>query len=64
MVVGACLAASVCVAELPKQAKFSKTQLYDKIKGGWAGQMIGCSYGGPTEFKFKFKRIPDDHEIP
>lgn len=64
MVVGACLAASVCVAELPKQAKFSKTQLYDKIKGGWAGQMIGCSYGGPTEFKFKFKRIPDDYEIP
>ena len=25
--------------------------LLDKIKGGWAGQMIGVSYGAPTEFK-------------
>ena len=25
--------------------------LEDKIKGGWAGQMIGVSYGAPTEFK-------------
>ncbi len=24
--------------------------LRDKIKGGWAGKMIGVSYGGPTEF--------------
>ncbi|MFB0973543.1 MAG: ADP-ribosylglycohydrolase family protein, partial [Bacteroidales bacterium] len=24
--------------------------LMDKIKGGWAGQTIGCTYGGPTEF--------------
>ncbi len=23
----------------------------DKMKGGWAGQMIGVSYGAPTEFK-------------
>ena len=23
----------------------------DKLKGGWAGQMIGVSYGAPTEFK-------------
>ena len=24
----------------------------DKIRGAWAGQVIGCTYGGPTEFKF------------
>ena len=22
--------------------------LKDKIKGGWAGQTISCTYGGPT----------------
>ncbi len=25
--------------------------LRDKIKGGWAGQMIGVSFGAPTEFR-------------
>ena len=25
--------------------------LRDKIRGGWAGQMIGVSFGAPTEFK-------------
>jgi ADP-ribosylglycohydrolase len=25
--------------------------LEDKIRGGWAGQMIGVSFGAPTEFK-------------
>ncbi|MDE7142448.1 MAG: hypothetical protein K2O33_06130 [Muribaculaceae bacterium] len=29
----------------------SREQLLDKIKGGWAGQTIGSTYGGPTEFK-------------
>lgn len=38
--------------------------LKDKIKGGWAGQAIGCTYGGPTEFVFRSKMIPDDHDIP
>jgi hypothetical protein len=26
--------------------------LKDKIRGGWAGKMIGVSYGGPTEFGY------------
>jgi len=26
--------------------------LRDKIKGGWAGKMIGVAYGGPTEFRY------------
>ena len=30
---------------LPKEA------LLDKIRGGWAGQMFGVVYGGPTEFR-------------
>lgn len=34
----------------------------DKMKGGWAGQMIGVSYGAPTEFKACGKTY--DAEIP
>lgn len=37
--------------------------LKDKIKGGWAGQTIGCTFGGPTEFRYKGCMIPDSIEI-
>lgn len=40
------------------------TVLEDKIKGGWAGQTISCTYGGPTEFRFQSRMVPDDHDIP
>lgn len=30
--------------------RISRAVLEDKIRGGWAGQMIGVSYGAPTEF--------------
>ena len=29
----------------------TRQALEDKIRGGWAGQMIGVSFGAPTEFK-------------
>jgi hypothetical protein len=41
----------------------SKAVLKDKIKGGWAGQTIGCTFGGPTEFRFKGTFIPDYQPI-
>lgn len=28
-----------------KEYKISKGELLNKIKGGWAGQVIGCTYG-------------------
>ncbi|MCX8107405.1 MAG: ADP-ribosylglycohydrolase family protein, partial [Verrucomicrobiae bacterium] len=31
--------------------KIGRIELEDKIRGGWAGQMIGVAYGAPTEFK-------------
>lgn len=34
--------------------------LRDKVEGGWAGQMIGVSYGYPTEFKFLNEIIPEE----
>ncbi|MGH9159251.1 MAG: ADP-ribosylglycohydrolase family protein [Vicinamibacteraceae bacterium] len=30
--------------------RLSRADLEDKIRGGWVGQMIGVSYGAPTEF--------------
>ncbi len=38
--------------------------LKDKIAGGWAGQTIGCTYGGPTEFDFEGTIIQDYYHIP
>ena len=29
----------------------SRAVLEDKVRGGWAGQMIGVAFGAPTEFK-------------
>jgi hypothetical protein len=31
----------------------SLEELRDKIEGGWAGQMIGVSFGAPTEFRYR-----------
>ena len=31
----------------------STSQLLDKIKGGWAGQTIGVSFGSHTEFRYQ-----------
>jgi hypothetical protein len=45
--------------EYNKAATISIDVLKDKIKGGWAGQTIGCTYGGPTEFKYRGATIHD-----
>src|SRR5678810_77029 len=37
----------------------TKQQLKDKIKGGWAGQTIGVTFGGPYEFRFQGTFIGD-----
>ena len=37
----------------------TRQDLKDRIKGGWAGQLIGCTFGGPTEFRFKSTFIRD-----
>ena len=50
-------------AQLPANVTLSKEVLLDKIKGGWAGQAIGCTYGGPTEFKYTGSLIPEYVQI-
>jgi hypothetical protein len=47
------------ITVLPEKSILSVADLKDKIKGGWAGQTIGCTFGGPTEFKFKGTMIQD-----
>jgi hypothetical protein len=49
--------------EYGKEYSIDKVTLQDKIKGGWAGQTIGCTYGGPTEFKYKGGLMQDQVEI-
>ncbi len=50
--------------DLPQTITMSRSLLLDKIKGGWAGQTIGCTYGGPTEFKYNGTMIQDYVSIP
>jgi len=45
--------------DYPVEFSLSKAELMNKIKGGWAGQTIGCTYGGPTEFRFNGTMIQD-----
>lgn len=47
-----------------KMIKLNTQTLLDKVKGGWAGQVIGCTYGGPTEFRFQGSMIQDYQIIP
>lgn len=64
----ACLCASAPPVKTPKAAPktitLSKTAIQNKIKGGWAGQLIGCTFGGPTEFQFNGTMINDYQPIP
>lgn len=44
------LAVAAASAQTGPYRAISRAQLRDKIEGGWAGQMIGVSFGAPTEF--------------
>ena len=55
---------SKAVEKQGKKIALSEQALKDKVKGAWAGQTLGCSYGGPTEFKFLGTIIQDFVPIP
>ena len=46
-------------ASAQKTITLTKQQLHNKIKGGWAGQTIGVTFGGPYEFRFNGTFIQD-----
>ena len=47
----------------PDTITLSTEKLKDKVRGGWAGQTIGVTYGGPVEFKFNGTFIQDYQPI-
>lgn len=49
--------------KLPSKKTLTKEVLQDKVKGGWAGQTIGVTYGAPYEFKFNGTFIQDYQPI-
>jgi hypothetical protein len=52
-------------ATVPAQTvRLSLDELKDRIAGGWAGQTIGVTYGGPTEFRFNGTMIQPYTPIP
>ena len=57
-----CALLAVGCAQPRDQVTLDKEVLMDKIRGAWAGQVIGCTYGGPTEFKFP-TFIADEYAI-
>jgi hypothetical protein len=60
------LAAIISATAIPlsgQEVRLSKSALLDKIKGGWAGQVIGCTFGAPTEFAWKSTWIQDDQPL-
>src|SRR5215471_4310347 len=54
------LAAALTAAPPDPYRKMPVADLKDKVEGGWAGQMIGVSFGAPTEFRFNQKMVPTD----
>ena len=52
-----------CTTAVKDTAEFTADELRDRIAGAWAGQIIGCTYGGPTEFRHP-TTINKDVDIP
>ena len=49
------------VVHAPDERQISLLVLEDKIRGGWAGQMIGVTYGAPTEFQYLERLVPEEN---
>lgn len=54
----ACLSVQ-CIGQHSPPVTLSTATLKDKIMGGWAGQTIGVTFGGPYEFRFNGTYIQD-----
>jgi len=47
----------------PSRVTISTAILKDKIKGGWAGQTIGVTFGAPYEFRFEGSFIQPEQKL-
>ncbi|MDW8308702.1 MAG: ADP-ribosylglycohydrolase family protein [Verrucomicrobiales bacterium] len=54
------LAGSAAARAAEKTRRLSVAEYRDKMMAGWIGQMAGVAWGGPTEFRFKDRIIPED----
>jgi hypothetical protein len=54
-----CLLMSTLLFAQSKTLTINKATLLDKIKGGWAGKMIGVTYGAPIEFRAQYATYDD-----
>lgn len=68
MTAAAIITPAICVTaqnnnEIPKTITLTRAELMDKIKGGWAGQTIGVTYGGPTEFRYQGRTMGDEEKV-
>ncbi|MBN2288374.1 MAG: ADP-ribosylglycohydrolase family protein [Candidatus Glassbacteria bacterium] len=48
-----------CGPGQPGTARIGSEVMRDKIRGGWVGQTVACTYGGPTEFDWNGTWIQD-----
>ena len=48
------------VTENDEKVEIPEKELYDKLVGGWIGQMVGVSWAASTEFKWQGKIIPEE----
>ena len=63
LIIGAALTALTGSADAQgRMLRLSHAELKDRIRGGWAGQTIGVTFGGPTEFRYNGSMIND--QIP
>jgi len=54
------LATPLALEGAPSPRRLSRAALEDKVRGGWAGQMIGVAFGAPTEFKSNGRIIVEE----
>ena len=56
-------AAEIAKATEVTERRLKVSDYRQKMMAGWIGQMVGVGWGGPTEFQFQNKIIPED-EVP
>jgi len=52
-----------CQSAPPETITLSKEELMDKIKGAWAAQTIGVTFGSPVEFRYNSTMIQDYQQL-
>lgn len=47
-------------SEQPRMRRLPLSVYRDKMRAAWIGQMVGVAWGGPTEFRWQDRIIPED----